>query len=193
MSLNSNDKGKNKADVFNIFYTLSLSFVISIWGQSSKRMCLCLCLISIFFTQKWKTSFGGFSGGRSNAASSSSRCHVSVFSKNTYSEHWREWNEALGKNLEKCWLWDIKVPRSTKQRFLNANKNRHLALCLLFRTYATQTLIYGIANIKKSMRRRWSWDSASSGLEVPFEHTVLNVHFLSKNSPLTKTYLHIHY
>ena len=87
MSLNSNDKGKNKADVFNIFYTLSLSFVISIWGQSSKRMCLCLCLISIFFTQKWKTSFGGFSGGRSNAASSSSRCHVSVFSKNTYSEH----------------------------------------------------------------------------------------------------------
>ena len=97
----------------------------------------------------------------------------------------------LWKNVEKCWLWDIKVPRSTKQRFLNANKNRHLALCLLFRTYATQTLIYGIANIKKSMRRRWSWDSASSGLEVPFEHTVLNVHFLSKNSPLTKTYLHI--
>ena len=104
MSLNSNDEGKNKADVFNIFYTLSLSFVISIWGQSSKRMCLCLCLISIFFTQKWKTSFGGFSGGRSNAASSSSRCHVSVLSKNTYSEHWREWNEAhygkMWKNVD---------------------------------------------------------------------------------------------
>ena len=178
--------------MFSTFSTLCLCHLSSLFGANRAKGCVSVSVWYLSFLPKnGRLHLEGFQVEEATLLHLQAGVMFQSSQKNTYSEHWREWNEALGKNLEKCWLWDIKVPRSKKQRFLNANKNRHLALCLLFRTYATQTLIYGIANIKKSMRRRWSWDSASSGLEVPFEHTVLNVHFLSKNSPLTKTYLHI--
>ena len=62
--------------------------------------------------------------------------------------------------------FEISKCAAAKQRFSNANKNRHSALCLLFRTYATIVDLWHCKHKKVDDDDR---GTVHQDLEVPFE------------------------
>ena len=83
MSLNSNDKGKKGRCFQHCLVSSPRLHLSSLFGSNRAKGCVSAWYLS-FLPKKGRLHFEGFQVEKSFA--SSSRCHVSVFSKNSYSE-----------------------------------------------------------------------------------------------------------